>query len=45
MRQKLTLKLPMKWVDLQDKTTPLAPLTREIVMPWVQQFLAESTMH
>lgn len=34
----------MKWVGLADKTTPLAPLTREIVMPWVKQFLTESTM-
>ncbi len=24
----------MKWVDLTDSDTPLAPLTREVVMPW-----------
>ena len=34
----------MKWVDLEDQTTPLAPLTREIVMPWVKRFLTESMM-
>ncbi len=34
----------MNWVDLEDQTTPLAPLTREIVMPWVKRFLTESTM-
>ncbi|QDK96556.1 NUDIX domain-containing protein [Acinetobacter tandoii] len=29
----------LKWIDLDDQTTPLAPLTREIVLPWVHQFL------
>lgn len=24
----------MKWIDLDDQDTMLAPLTREIVMPW-----------
>ena len=30
----------MQWVDLDDDQTTLAPLTTEIVMPWVRQFLA-----
>ncbi|WP_407304809.1 NUDIX hydrolase [Acinetobacter sp.] len=34
----------MKWVDLDDQNTKLAPLTTEIVMPWVNQFLTESTI-
>lgn len=29
----------MKWIDLDDQTTPLAPLTRDIVIPWCQQQL------
>ena len=29
----------MKWVSLDDQSTPLAPLTTQIVMPWVKQFL------
>ncbi|MFZ0330488.1 MAG: DNA mismatch repair protein MutT, partial [Acinetobacter bohemicus] len=29
----------MKWVDLDDQTTLLAPLTTEIVMPWVKNYL------
>lgn len=29
----------MKWVDLSDQVTNLAPLTREIVMPWCIQQL------
>ncbi len=29
----------MKWSDLDDQTTPLAPLTRDIVIPWCQQQL------
>ncbi len=29
----------MKWSDLDDQTTPLAPLTRDIVIPWCQQKL------
>lgn len=27
----------MRWVDLDDQETPLAPLTREVVIPWIQQ--------
>ena len=34
----------MKWVDLDDQQTKLAPLTTEIVMPWVKQFLTESSI-
>ncbi|MFH7766289.1 NUDIX domain-containing protein [Acinetobacter sp. BSP-28] len=34
----------MKWVDLDDQRTQLAPLTTEIVMPWVKRFLAESVL-
>lgn len=34
----------MKWVDLDDLHTQLAPLTREIVMPWVKRFLTESAL-
>ncbi len=34
----------MKWVDLDDLHTQLAPLTREIVMPWVKRFLTESIL-
>ena len=29
----------MKWVDLDDQDTLLAPLTREVVMPWLRQYL------
>ena len=29
----------LKWIDLDDQSTPLAPLTREIVLPWVRQYL------
>ena len=29
----------LKWIDLDDQTTPLAPLTREIVLPWAHQYL------
>ncbi|WP_273778372.1 NUDIX hydrolase [Acinetobacter sp. GSS19] len=29
----------MKWIYLDDQTTPLAPLTRDIVIPWCQQQL------
>ena len=29
----------LKWIDLDDQTTPLAPLTREIMLPWVHQYL------
>ena len=31
----------MKWVRLDDQTTLLAPLTREIVIPWCEQQLLE----
>ncbi|ENX56614.1 MULTISPECIES: NUDIX hydrolase [Acinetobacter] len=27
----------MKWIDLDDQFTLLAPLTKEIVIPWCQQ--------
>ncbi|EPF93152.1 DNA mismatch repair protein MutT [Acinetobacter gyllenbergii] len=27
----------MKWIELDDQATVLAPLTREIVIPWCQQ--------
>jgi len=30
----------MKWVDLSDSETHLAPLTREIVIPWCEQHLS-----
>jgi 8-oxo-dGTP diphosphatase len=29
----------MKWIDLDDQSTLLAPLTRDIVIPWCQQNL------
>ena len=29
----------LKWIELDDQSTPLAPLTREIVLPWVRQYL------
>ncbi|ANF82600.1 DNA mismatch repair protein MutT [Acinetobacter sp. NCu2D-2] len=29
----------MKWVNLDDTETRLAPLTTEIVMPWVKEYL------
>ena len=29
----------IKWVDLDDAETQLAPLTTEVVMPWVKQYL------
>lgn len=29
----------MQWVSLDDQKTKLAPLTREVVMPWVKQNL------
>jgi len=32
----------MKWLDLDDADTLLAPLTSEIVMPWVKQYLASA---
>ena len=27
----------LKWIDWDEQTTPLAPLTREIVLPWVRE--------
>ena len=30
----------MKWVDLSDVQTQLAPLTRDIVMPWCETHLS-----
>ncbi|WP_122899874.1 NUDIX domain-containing protein [Acinetobacter sp. B51(2017)] len=32
----------MKRIDLDDQTTQLAPLTTQVVMPWVKQHLALS---
>lgn len=29
----------MKWIDVSDAQTKLAPLTREVVFPWVKQNL------
>lgn len=29
----------MKWIDLSDQDTFLAPLTTEIVIPWCQKYL------
>jgi len=29
----------MKWVELDDQQTILAPLTKEVVIPWCQQHL------
>src|SRR5690606_18789460 len=34
----------MKWVSLDDQITPLAPLTTEIVIPWVKQFRTENVI-
>ena len=34
----------MKWVDLDDQHTRLAPLTTEIVMPWVKQQLSVNAL-
>lgn len=30
----------MKWINLDDDQTLLAPLTREVVIPWCKQILA-----
>lgn len=30
----------MKWIELNDSETHLAPLTREIVIPWCEQHLS-----
>ncbi|OTG87997.1 DNA mismatch repair protein MutT [Acinetobacter sp. ANC 4558] len=32
----------MKWIDLSDDHTCLAPLTQDIVIPWVKQHLKEN---
>jgi len=29
----------MKWIDLEDQVTLIAPLTKEVVIPWCQQNL------
>lgn len=29
----------MKWIDLDDQSTLLAPLTKDVVIPWCQQNL------
>ncbi|WP_288403510.1 NUDIX domain-containing protein [uncultured Acinetobacter sp.] len=29
----------MKWIDLEDQATLLAPLTQQVVIPWCQQNL------
>ena len=34
----------MKWIDLADETTLLAPLTRQVVLPWCRQFLSSKTL-
>ena len=31
----------MKWIDLDDVDTRLAPLTTEVAIPWVKKYLAE----
>ena len=31
----------MKWIDLDDTDTRLAPLTKEVAIPWVKKYLAE----
>ena len=31
----------MKWIDLDDVDTLLAPLTTEVAIPWVKKYLAE----
>ena len=30
----------IRWVDLDDTETPLAPLTTQIIVPWIKQQLA-----
>lgn len=32
----------MRWVDLDDNETPLAPLTTQVIIPWIKQQLASS---
>ncbi len=29
----------MRWIDVDDQDTPLAPLTQQVVLPWVKQHL------
>lgn len=31
----------MKWVDIDDQDTLLAPLTLEVAIPWVKKYLSE----
>ena len=33
----------MKWIDLDNEHTLLAPLTTQVVIPWCQQVLQKST--
>ena len=33
----------MKWIDLDDDQTLLAPLTKEVVIPWCKKTLAKMT--
>ena len=30
----------MIWLDMNDHSVPLAPLTTEVIQPWVKQYLA-----
>ncbi len=34
----------MKWVNLDDQSTKLAPLTTEVVMPWVHAYLRQAAV-
>ncbi len=34
----------MKWVDLDDQQIQLAPLSTEIVIPWIKRFLIEDIL-
>ncbi len=34
----------MKWIDLDDTDTRLAPLTKEVAIPWVKKYLAEAVV-
>lgn len=31
----------MKWIDIDDQDTLLAPLTLEVAIPWVKKYLSE----
>ena len=33
----------MKWIDLDDDQTLLAPLTKDVVIPWCKKILAKMT--